>query len=94
MPKPNKTKENVIPFIPEGDFYFSKGVEAYQKRKFELSIKWFQKALSEKPNHPLYQCQLSIVYTEIGSYHLANQLLTDVLAKHGGRLYGLLLFNC
>ncbi|WP_181397429.1 tetratricopeptide repeat protein [Gracilibacillus dipsosauri] len=83
MPKPNKTKENVIPFIPEGDFYFSKGVEAYQKRKFELSIKWFQKALSEKPNHPLYQCQLSIVYTEIGSYHLANQLLTDVLAKHG-----------
>jgi tetratricopeptide (TPR) repeat protein len=83
VPKPYKTKKNIIPFIPEGEFYFSKGVEAFQKRKFELSIKWFKKALSEKPNHPLYQCQMSIVYTEIGSYHKANQLLTKVLTAYG-----------
>ncbi|WP_035722836.1 tetratricopeptide repeat protein [Gracilibacillus boraciitolerans] len=80
----NQIEGNIIPFIPEGgDFYFKKGVEAYQKQKFDLSLKWLQKALSEKPENPLYQCQTSIVYTEIGSYHIANQMLTKVLSKYG-----------
>ncbi|UOQ48259.1 tetratricopeptide repeat protein [Gracilibacillus caseinilyticus] len=83
MSKSHSIEGNIIPFIPEGDFYFSKGIEAYQKQKFDLSLKWFQKAMEEKPDNPLYQCQTSIVYTEIGSYHLANQLLTRVLAKQG-----------
>lgn len=72
-------QNNVIPFIPEGDFYFSKGVEAFQKRKFDIAIKWLNKAMDEKPEDPLYACQMSIIYTEIGSYHKANKLLTDVL---------------
>ncbi|SER80840.1 hypothetical protein SAMN04487944_110111 [Gracilibacillus ureilyticus] len=83
MPKPDQSDKKLIPFIPDGEFYFTKGVEAYQKQKFELSLKWFAKALSEKPDHPLYQCQMSIVYTEIGSYYKANQLLTKVLTKYG-----------
>lgn len=83
MTKLTETEKNIIPFIPDGDFYFSKGVEAYKKRKFDLSLKWFKKAISEKPNNPLYNCQASIVYTEIGAYHLANQLLTNVLTHHG-----------
>ncbi|OZU88762.1 hypothetical protein CIL03_10780 [Virgibacillus indicus] len=70
---------NVIPFIPEGDFYFTKGIEAFQKRKFDISIKWMKKAIEAKPNEALYQCQMSIIYTEIGAYHAANQLLTKVL---------------
>ena len=72
-------QNNVIPFIPEGDFYFTKGVEAFQKRKFDIAIKWLNKAMEKKPEDPLYACQLSIVYTEIGSYHAANQLLSNVL---------------
>ncbi|MEN1967287.1 tetratricopeptide repeat protein [Lentibacillus sp. N15] len=75
----NNKPNNVLPFIPEGDFYFTKGVEAFQKRKFDLSLKWFQKAIEQKPNDPLYHCQMSIVYTEIGAYHAANQLLTEVI---------------
>ncbi|SFA89047.1 TPR repeat-containing protein [Lentibacillus halodurans] len=72
-------KENVIPFIPDGDFYFTKGVEAFQKRKFDTAIKWLRKAIEAAPDNPLYQCQMSIVYTEIGAYHAANQLLDEVL---------------
>ncbi|WP_249871285.1 tetratricopeptide repeat protein [Oceanobacillus saliphilus] len=70
---------NIIPFIPEGDFYFTKGVEAFQKRKFDIAIKWMKKATEMKPDEPLYKCQMSIIYTEIGAYHAANQLLTSVL---------------
>ncbi|WP_100010471.1 tetratricopeptide repeat protein [Lentibacillus sediminis] len=72
-------QKNIIPFIPEGDFFFTKGVEAFQNRKFEAAVKWLKKALERKPREPLYACQLSVVYTEIGSYHEANQVLTEVL---------------
>ncbi|WP_226036022.1 tetratricopeptide repeat protein [Aquibacillus saliphilus] len=78
----NKT-DNVTPFIPEGDFYFTKGVEAFQKRKFDIAIKWLKKAVEDSPKEALYHCQMSIVYTEIGAYHAANQILTEVLSENG-----------
>ncbi|WP_339233925.1 hypothetical protein [Oceanobacillus sp. FSL W7-1281] len=77
--KKKTTASNVTPFIPEGDFYYTKGVEAFKKRKFDIAIKWIQKAIEDKPHFPLYKCQLSIIYTETGAYHKANQLLTEVL---------------
>lgn len=77
--KVKEENKNIIPFIPEGDFYFTKGIEAFQKRKFEIAIKWMNKAVEAKPMESLYACQLSIIYTEIGSYHEANQVLTNVL---------------
>ncbi|MBP1969416.1 tetratricopeptide (TPR) repeat protein [Virgibacillus natechei] len=77
--KTDGKQNNIVPFIPEGDFYFTKGVEAFQKRKFDISIKWIKKAIEAKPEEALYQCQMSIIYTEIGSFHKANQLLTEVL---------------
>ncbi|RKQ35552.1 tetratricopeptide repeat protein [Oceanobacillus halophilus] len=70
---------NIIPYIPDGDFYFTKGVEAFQNRKFDIALKWMKKAIEQKPNEPLFQCQMSVIYTEIGAYHAANQLLTNVL---------------
>ncbi|HLS10418.1 MAG TPA: hypothetical protein VK080_15390 [Lentibacillus sp.] len=72
-------KEKIIPYIPDGDFYFSKGIEAFEKHKFDIAIKWLRKAIESAPQNPLYQCQMSIVYTEIGAYHAANQLLNEVL---------------
>lgn len=74
---------NVIPFIPSSDFYFTKGIEAFKKRKFELALKWMKKAVERTPDHPLYQSQLSVIYTEIGLYHEANQLLNNVLKQNG-----------
>lgn len=79
----NKKQNNVVRFIPDGEFYFAKGLEAFQKRKFDVSVKWMKKAIEYTPDDPLYQCQLSIVYTEIGAYHAANQLLTKVLQAKG-----------
>ncbi|MFC4557487.1 tetratricopeptide repeat protein [Virgibacillus kekensis] len=76
---------NVIPFIPDGEFYFTKGVEAFQKHKFDISIKWLRKAIEMAPQEPLYQCQLSIIYTEVGAYHAANQLLTKVMQASGDK---------
>ncbi|GAA5417185.1 beta-barrel assembly-enhancing protease [Paraliobacillus ryukyuensis] len=74
---------NVIPFIPEDDFYFSKGVQAFQKRKFDMALKWLRKAIDTNPMEPLYPCQMSIIYTEVGAYHAANQILLEVLEQQG-----------
>ncbi|KHE73082.1 lipopolysaccharide assembly protein LapB [Halobacillus sp. BBL2006] len=74
---------NIIPFIPSGKFYFSHGIQAFHKRRFNAAVKWLKKAIETSPDEPLYPCQLSVVYTEVGSYHAANQLLTEVLARFG-----------
>lgn len=81
--KTDGRQDNVIPFIPDGNFYFTKGVDAFQKRKFDTAIKWLNKAIEMAPEDPLYKCQMSIVYTEVGAYHTANQLLTKVLHASG-----------
>ncbi|MDY0395950.1 tetratricopeptide repeat protein [Virgibacillus halophilus] len=78
--KTNPTKnQKIIPFVPEGDFYFVRGVKAFQRRKFDAATKWLKIAIGKNPKDPVFKCQLSVVYTEIGAYHEANQLLTDVL---------------
>ena len=82
MPKLKKKSDqndNILSFFPEGEFCFSKGVKAFQQGKFELAGKWLRKAVDIEPQEPLYKCQLSIIYTEIGFYHAANELLMNVL---------------
>ncbi|MFG6114626.1 tetratricopeptide repeat protein [Halobacillus sp. MO56] len=77
------SNNNVIPFVADGEFYFSYGVQAFQKRNFEMAVKWLKKAMEKSPQEPLYACQLAVVHTEQGSYHKANQLLTEVLSVFG-----------
>ncbi|SIS43296.1 tetratricopeptide repeat protein [Salimicrobium flavidum] len=78
-----KDESNVIPFVPNSSFYFSYGVQAFQKRSFDRAVRWLKKAIEINENEPLYKCQLSVVYTEVGSYHAANQLLNEVLREKG-----------
>src|SRR5699024_2253130 len=81
--KIKKQTSNVIPFIPNGDFYFTKCGQAFKQRKFELALKWMKKAVEAAPDNPLFLCQLSVIYTEIGLYQEANQLLTNVVETMG-----------
>lgn len=82
MNKQRKKANKLLPFIPDAEFYFSKGVKAFQKQKFDQSVRWLTKAIDSDPTNPLYKCQLSVVYTETGKYHRANQLLNHVLQNN------------
>jgi tetratricopeptide (TPR) repeat protein len=79
----NKQKYNILPFLMSGEYYFSIGIKAFQKRDFNKAIKWFQKAIEIAPHNPLFQCQLSVLYTEIRAYHKANEILRKVLHVFG-----------
>lgn len=76
------SNRTVIPFIPNANYYFEKGVSLFYQRAFDDAIKWMKKAIEADSSEPLYQMQLSVVYTETGKYHLANQILTDLLDKY------------
>ncbi|WP_431804267.1 tetratricopeptide repeat protein [Halobacillus andaensis] len=84
-PNPTITEKqsNIIPFLHTGNFYFSYGIQAFKKRRFDSAVKWLKKAIELSPDEPLYPCQLSVVYTEVGSYHAANQVLSDVVTNFG-----------
>ena len=80
--KNNRDKNNyskaIIPFIPDANFYFTKGVDAFYKRKFDIALKWIKRAEESDPNEILYPIQMSVVYTEMENFHLANQILTEL----------------
>lgn len=79
----SKETNNVVRYRNDGDFYFSLGIKAFQKKRFNRAEKWFQKAVNIAPSNPLYLCQLSVLYTEIGQYHRANDILQRVIEIHG-----------
>lgn len=82
--KRTKSKyDNVIPYVQEGDYFFVKGVEAFYKRKFDIALKFLNRAKDIDPKEALYPSQMSIIYTEIGAYHAANQILSEVIKSHG-----------
>lgn len=72
-------EQNVIPFLNEGDFYFVHGVKALRKKDFLKAKKWLKRAVELSPTNPLYKCQLSVIFTETGSYQKANDILQEVL---------------
>lgn len=76
-------EHKVIPFLVEGDFYFALGVRAFRRRDFDKAIKWVERATELSPKNALFLCQLSVIYTETGSYHKANQILTMVIDQFG-----------
>lgn len=77
-----KEQTKVLPFLQDGDFCFTKGVEAFQKLKFDIALKWLKKAVHLDKDEPLYKCQLSIIYTETGYFHAANDLLRQVVKEY------------
>lgn len=78
-------KQNIISFIPEGDFYFSKGVAAFQKGKYNTAVKWLVKAIEKAPDDPVYQSQLAVIYAEIGYFEQSNELLKAIVEQYGER---------
>ncbi|WP_027965412.1 tetratricopeptide repeat protein [Halalkalibacillus halophilus] len=70
---------NVADFRHDGDFYFTYGVKAFKRKKFQRAEQWFHKAIEFAPANVLFKCQLSVLYTEIKQYHQANDLLQQVL---------------
>lgn len=69
----------ILSFHPTGEYYFTKGLKAYQKRELYKAKKYLARALELEPGEPMIACQLAITCTEIGEYNYSNNLLENIL---------------
>jgi len=71
----------LIPFNPTGEYYFSKGIKAYNQRDYYKSLKYLKRALALEPGEPMIACQLAIVYADVGEYQKSNELLHLIIEE-------------
>ncbi|MCJ7840215.1 tetratricopeptide repeat protein [Lederbergia sp. NSJ-179] len=74
-------KAKIFPFIPTGEYYFNRGIKAYDRFDMQQARKYLKRALELEPSEPIIACQLAIVLTEIGEYEESNHLLKKVLTE-------------
>ena len=78
---------NILLFNPSGEFYFTKGIEAFQRNNFSQAKKYLTRAWYFEPNEPVIACQLAIVLAEIGEYNRSNEILYQVLQEIDQYMY-------
>lgn len=68
-------KENVVSFIPTGEYYYQKALQALNREQFEKAHRYLKRAAELSPDDPLILMQLAIVEMELENYDLALELL-------------------
>lgn len=79
--KARHQKGKLLSFIPNGEYYFSKGIKAYHRRDFHKAKKYLMRAMQLEPGEPMIICQLAIVHSEMGEYQESNKLLHMILEE-------------
>lgn len=76
----------VLPFIQDGDYFFEKGIKAYNRRDLYTAKKMFERAVTFQPEEPSFLCQLASTLAEIGEYEESNKHLLNALDQAGSDL--------
>lgn len=71
----------ILSFLPNGEYYFKKGLKAYHRQDLNKAKKYLQRAMQLEPGEPMISCQLAIVLTEMGEYEDSNELLQQILEE-------------
>ncbi|MGV3489302.1 MAG: tetratricopeptide repeat protein [Tuberibacillus sp.] len=74
-------KARVIAFIPDGEYYYQKGITAYQKGDLNRAKKFVERAINFNPSDPEYLCQEAAILAELELYEESNQLLKKVVKE-------------
>lgn len=72
-------KARVISFLPNGAYYFEKGIAAYQRGDLQRAKKFVERAMVFSPNNPDYLCQLAAILAELEQFDQSNRLLKKVV---------------
>ncbi|MDS9472684.1 lipopolysaccharide assembly protein LapB [Sporosarcina pasteurii] len=65
----------VISFIPDGEFYYKKAIQAMQRDCFEEAHKYLKRATELSPGDPLILMQYGVLVMEEGRFHDAQEIL-------------------
>jgi len=79
--KPKRSTTKIIPFIQSGDYYFTKGLNAYRRRDLYKAKKYLERAVHLDAHEAMFACQLAVVLAELGEYQASNELLLKIIAE-------------
>lgn len=82
----NAVSGRVLPFIQDGDYFFEKGIKAYNRRDLYTAKKMFERAVTFQPEESSFLCQLASTLAEIGEYEESNKHLLNALEQAGSEL--------
>ena len=74
----NKRIENdkkVISFIPDGEFYYKKAMQAMQRDRFDEAYKYLKRATELSPEDSLILMQFGVLVMEEGRFQEAHEIL-------------------
>ncbi|MGM7702841.1 tetratricopeptide repeat protein [Pseudalkalibacillus sp. Hm43] len=78
---PSEEQGKVIPFSRSGEYYFQRGLKAYQKKDLYRAKQLFQRAVDVDPKEPTYLCQLAATLAELGDFIESNDLLEYIVSE-------------
>jgi tetratricopeptide (TPR) repeat protein len=81
--KAGGSASRVLPFVQDGDYYFEKGIKAYNRSDLYKAKRMFERAVTFQPDEPSFLCQLASTLAEIGEYEESNRYLFNVLEQAG-----------
>ncbi|MFC0613439.1 tetratricopeptide repeat protein [Scopulibacillus daqui] len=72
-------KAHIIFFRPDGEYYFQKGINAYQKGDLYRAHKYIGRAIAFEPNETEYLCQQAAILAELEEYEASIDILNKVV---------------
>lgn len=75
MENKKRNYENVLSFIPTGEFYYRKGLKELQRENYPKGYKFLRRATELSPKDPLFFTQLGIVLMEMQEFEQAMDAL-------------------
>ena len=75
MKSKKNTQKNVVSFIPNGEFYYKKAVQALNRDQIEKALKYLRRAVDLSPEDSLILLQYAIIEMEaVGPDHALELL--------------------
>ncbi|MBQ0140888.1 MAG: tetratricopeptide repeat protein [Kurthia sp.] len=71
----HKTQQNIVSFLPTGDFYFTKAQQCMDRGDFPKASKYLLRAVELSPNDAMIYLQYAVVQLELGNTKDARELL-------------------
>ncbi|MFC0297804.1 tetratricopeptide repeat protein [Geobacillus jurassicus] len=90
--KRSSRKAVIVPFIQNGEYFFKKGMKAYDRGDLEKARKYFERAVRLDERDAAFALQLALVLSELGEYQFSNQWLLKIIHDLDETMYDCLYF--
>jgi len=85
-------KATIVPFIQSADYFFKKGMRAYERGDLYKARKYFERAVRLDERDASFALQLALVLSELGEYQVSNQWLLKIIHDLDETMYDCLYF--